>query len=322
MPEHRNFKARILCDGELLEEYKGAQDAEDERVYTCWVASEAGKASQILQDREDVTLSTLITHGVETHSYVDLASTNKGGASSGVKSGPGELRPYVFSNVLLTDDEAYFGVENTTDTSKLGNITLQIYLVHAHTKILPRRKPRRFHTKVVDLYDGAVHESTKKFCDHRITLGDAIPFGPPGHRPSSRKLTWKPVDRNDTRPHAIFQFKYRPLAYLQAQGIAPLPPFEPTPQRPIRIEVDLVEQNKDKGNGVYRGTKRPLADQSSSERNTTTGCAASHMPLFLPSSSEQPYEQYIGLESILPVPHMTMPASTPNVKIKQTEVRI
>ena len=42
---HRNFKAFIFCetDRKILEEYEAGPDPEDESVYTCWVASEAGK---------------------------------------------------------------------------------------------------------------------------------------------------------------------------------------------------------------------------------------------------------------------------------------
>ncbi|KAH8113120.1 hypothetical protein DFH11DRAFT_363268 [Phellopilus nigrolimitatus] len=268
MPQHRNFRAWLFCDGDVLEEYKVMQDPEDEKVYTCWVASEAGKQFSLHWESfmKDVCDNRGVTYvdGIETHSYVSLATSNKEGASMGVKAGLQGIRPYIFSNTALTDDDAYLGVDQSPETSELGNITLKIYLVYTMNKFVSRSKRwRRVNAREIDLYDGAIHETTKKFCDHRITLGDAQPFGPPRSGFNRRKLIWKPIDRNDTSPHVIFRFKYRPRAYLQAQGIIPRPSADmPTPQKPIYINVDIPDQEA----GQKR--KRPLADQSTSEQNT------------------------------------------------------
>lgn len=45
MPVHRQVQASIEVNGSPLEEYGGKQDPENERVFTCWVASEVGKVS-------------------------------------------------------------------------------------------------------------------------------------------------------------------------------------------------------------------------------------------------------------------------------------
>lgn len=51
MPQHRNFKCWLLVDGEPRQEFEGTPDPEDERVYTCWVASEVGKARLLSRSR-------------------------------------------------------------------------------------------------------------------------------------------------------------------------------------------------------------------------------------------------------------------------------
>lgn len=43
MPTHREFRAHIEVDGKAAEEYAGGVDPANERVYKCWIPSEAGK---------------------------------------------------------------------------------------------------------------------------------------------------------------------------------------------------------------------------------------------------------------------------------------
>ena len=52
---------------------------------------------------------------------------------------------------------------------ELGNITIKIYLVKAHYRKIDERRRARRPNKEVTLYDGAIHEATKKICDHRVT---------------------------------------------------------------------------------------------------------------------------------------------------------
>ncbi|KAL5480403.1 hypothetical protein ACEPAI_1673 [Sanghuangporus weigelae] len=290
--KYRNFKAWIYCenDGKILEEYQAGPDPDDETVYTCWVASEAGKRFTVhwesLVKSDGDNKGVVFVDGVEANFYVNTMASNKGGASSGVKTATGEPRPYSFSSVILTDDDIYLGIEQSTNTDELGNITLKIYPVHTFYKPIyhsqrprhPRQRPE------VTLYDGAVHENTKKICDHRITLGEAIPSGHPlSNRPRSRKLMWEPRDHRDSVPCVVFRFKYRPRAYLQAQGIIPSPTcVEATPRKPI-IDIDSLSYATRRE--VGRKCKRPLIEQESSQQNMSNERSNSELPLFLPTPS-------------------------------------
>ena len=51
-------------------------------------------------DNKGVTL----IDGVETHSYFNISASGKDGASNGVKLPTGEIRPYSFSEVVLTGE--------------------------------------------------------------------------------------------------------------------------------------------------------------------------------------------------------------------------
>ncbi|KAL5501034.1 hypothetical protein ACEPAH_9421 [Sanghuangporus vaninii] len=290
--KYRNFKAWIYCenDGKILEEYQAGPDPEDNMVYTCWVASEAGKRFTVhwesLVKSDGDNKGVVFVDGVEVNFHVNTMASNKGGASSGVKTATGELRPYSFSNVILTDDDIYLGIEQSTNADELGNITLKIYPVHTYYKPVyyrqrhhhPRQKPE------VTLYDGAIHESTKKICDHRITLGEAIPFGHPwSNGPRSRKLVCEPRDHKDAAPYVVFRFKYRPRAYLQAQGIIPSPTCaEATPRKSI-IDIDGPSYTTKREAG--RKHKWPRIDQEPSQQHMSNGRSNSELPLFLPTPS-------------------------------------
>ncbi|KAL5514063.1 hypothetical protein ACEPAG_2824 [Sanghuangporus baumii] len=290
--KYRNFKAWIYCenDGKILEEYQARPDPEDNMVYTCWVASEAGKRFTIqwegLVKSDGDNRGVVFVDGVEVNSYVNTMASNKGGVSSGVKTATGELRPYSFSNVILTDDDKYLEVEQSTNTGELGNITLKIYPVrtyyksirHRHRLRHPRQRPE------ITLYDGAIHESTKKICNHRITLGEAITLGRPlSNRPRSRELVWEPRDRRDSVSCVVFRFKYRPRAFLQAQGIIPSPTcVEATSRKPV-IDIDSLSYAT--GREVQRKCKRRHIDQDPSHQSINNGCSSSELPLFLPAPS-------------------------------------
>ena len=43
MPTHRGIQAFVEVDGKTLEEYGGEEDGESERIFRCFIASEAGK---------------------------------------------------------------------------------------------------------------------------------------------------------------------------------------------------------------------------------------------------------------------------------------
>lgn len=210
--EHRNFRAWIDCDGDgdILEEYKAAQDPEDEKVYTCWVASEAGKVIlppssfqrskftsliRILPCtgralwRVCVTIEELCLWMEWKHTVTLTFQTQTKMVKAAVsrwEKGNSSLTPSQMSLSLVRiacyilggkhhwpclDDEAYLGVEQSTDTGELGNITLKINLVHARYQKVNYSSRRHSHRrrKEIDLYSGAIHETTKKICDHRIT---------------------------------------------------------------------------------------------------------------------------------------------------------
>lgn len=113
-----------------------------------------------------------------------------------------------------TDDEIYLDVQPSPN---LGTITLQLFLVHAYRQFFRQPRSHGPRRAAVQLSADAIHERSKKLCDHRVALGSSAPARRPffnGNGPRRSRIMHRPYDAYDSGPYVTFKFKYRPLGGL------------------------------------------------------------------------------------------------------------
>ncbi|RDB20256.1 hypothetical protein Hypma_012581 [Hypsizygus marmoreus] len=208
-----SFKAWITVDNIELPEHS-VQISADGKQVTCWIASEAGKNFTVCWT--DSFLSAR-----KHPAGRNIQPTCK---RSSFKTSSTTERPLLFSNLELTDDDAYL---HNTGSSELGDIKLIINEVKflARNRRAPRYKPLPEPDKI--------HEKTKKAMGHRVKLGIEV-----GCAPSYN------VESSPIRMIGSFVFKYRPLAQLQANGIIPLEKKRKRAMDPVAV-LDLSIDNDD-----------------------------------------------------------------------------
>jgi len=200
MLEHRKVAARIICDGQDLEEF--AMKVEDEKTTSCYISSDAGKTFSIVMKNESdsLVLGSCFVDGKDAGGlYIDPGEEE---TSIGYPVDEETVQPYVFVPLVVTDDES---VANPRDPvlRDLGTIEVRIHRV---TKGAPFQVPRE------ELSVTVVHERSKKAGTHRVSFAEPVstaraPFITPNY-----------IDPIDS-PYALFRFRYRPRDLLKAQGI-------------------------------------------------------------------------------------------------------
>jgi len=200
MLEHRGFAARIICDGQDLEEF--AVKVEDEKTISCYISSDVGKTFFISIKNEFDSLVSgrcfvdgIHAEGLYIHPTEELTS-------EGYRVDEGTVKPYVFVPLMVTDDES---VANPRDPvfRDLGAIEVRIHRV---TKGAPVQASRKEPSVTV------VHERSKKAGTHRVSFAEPT---------SATRITFYTpnyIDPIDS-PYAVFKFRYRPRDLLKAQGI-------------------------------------------------------------------------------------------------------
>ncbi|TFY64529.1 hypothetical protein EVJ58_g2560 [Rhodofomes roseus] len=136
------------------------------------------------------------------------------------------IRPLMFSNISVTDDED--AAEEIPRVDDLGLIEIfvgRVKVLHEVPWSPPVGEPHNL---------GPVHESLKKGGMHCVS------FGPTVANPYRRGRAVE-TDGIDTwsAPYIIFKFKYRPLATLQAGILQPIvvdPPRDDSPDKLPRSE--------------------------------------------------------------------------------------
>ncbi|TFK69678.1 hypothetical protein BDN72DRAFT_840041 [Pluteus cervinus] len=223
MPSLGKFSAWIEVDQEHLPEFRLEVSNESSTV-TCWVPSEAGKQFAVfwrdpnLQYTLDGDVSV---DGQRCAGALSEYPKEKGDVTAwteAVATGPFTSRALVFSKIELTDDDQYL-------QESVGESFGEIKLILSKAIITGTETACDQSACIPD--DVKVHERSKKGMDHRIGLGDEW------IRTSSDMTTVESIC-----DVATFVFRYRPLAILQANGIAPIdrstkrkastPPNEPS----------------------------------------------------------------------------------------------
>ncbi|EIW84401.1 hypothetical protein CONPUDRAFT_135860 [Coniophora puteana RWD-64-598 SS2] len=226
----KEYSASVFVDGKALDELDVSVD-EARHTATCYIPSQAGKKFMV----EWRCLSKSRTHWSSGRVGVDgvwckgkvIRSARSGQEDSARRSyftvDKTTTRDFMFSNINLTDDETYLHVP---DLDKLGGITLDIVRGVPETHYSSPEHRR----SVKD--SRTMHERAKKALVH------CVGFGREKKRPIPSARTHKV---RPTRSTLHFIFKYRPLAVLQAQGIASLPVPQRAPiKRSETIDDDVI----------------------------------------------------------------------------------
>ncbi|KAJ7049726.1 hypothetical protein C8F01DRAFT_1181656 [Mycena amicta] len=203
-----------MIDGKEAKEYE-IVTAEAENVVTCYIASQTGKEFTVLWencsylDHEicgDIYLDGVFSTGKVISDVEDEDLPQVVEAEGAVCNDGKSIRPFVFSALRLTDDDAFLG-ESSTD---LGVIEISIYPVDGGEDGCPIND--------AILPELTVHEKAKKGMAQQVSLA-APKVLPDGEQCSSS------VDPTRLGPDIVkFRFTYRPLEVLQADAIAPSPP--------------------------------------------------------------------------------------------------
>ncbi|KAK0469472.1 uncharacterized protein EV420DRAFT_1494636 [Desarmillaria tabescens] len=214
------FSAWVSIDGVEAEEYGVTVDGA--RV-TCWIASEANKTFRLHWKDSVVSSPTRGNPSIDGTTYppryIDSPRRNEV-FLGGVRDSDSSKRPFMFTKLNLTDDDAYLDV---AAPPSLGEIEVTLYRVERRRN-RNHRPPLNNISQGVDLTRRVYHEHNKKGIDHEASLGS------PRRVESISRSQRKPFSFTKPKgnPIVTFCFKYRPLDVLQAEDIAPRPqPVQP-----------------------------------------------------------------------------------------------
>ncbi|KIJ98189.1 hypothetical protein K443DRAFT_680976 [Laccaria amethystina LaAM-08-1] len=226
-------------DGARREEY-AVEVNEQEKLVTCWIASEIGKTFQVCCKAPTVPFhcnGDLLLDGKPVAASLRHPNTSATLVYRSCYTSPTTERPFMFSSLEVTDDDAYLLADSSRD---IGEIRLQI------NRVVPLQLQPHKQSMPPQL-DQKVHERSKKAVVHRIGLGEEkVTSG------ATKVWNIKRVERL-----ANFVFKYRNIDMLQASGIAQ-PSSEPQPQvpEPARVGVkrkSLPIKEEDRGDSEKDG---------------------------------------------------------------------
>ncbi|THU77925.1 hypothetical protein K435DRAFT_973738 [Dendrothele bispora CBS 962.96] len=202
-----DFSAWITVDDVPLQEYD--TKIKDSEI-ACWVPSEAGK---------NFTVKLKAKTNLCVPSYVYLDGKHAGGGIlglgrvaeadvSGTYTSSTSQKPFMFSRLDLTDDDAYLDTNHT----QIGEIKVLFYegVIEAENTDFQSYNFEE---------PGKVHERSKKAIGHQVGLG------------TEKQVTRQKFSRcRRLRILATMIFRYRPIDILRANGLAPpapKPPAEP-----------------------------------------------------------------------------------------------
>jgi hypothetical protein len=250
------FSAWITVDGADLKHYN-VEILDNGNKATCWIPSEAGKKFTI--NWRDSNRINMIGGFIKMDGISCGGNTINPGfvpvtiQKSSLPASSMTEKPFLFSPLELTDDDAY--LDQSGASNNLGEIMIEIWRVAP----IASTAAGRMHFPEAQ----KVHERSKKALAHRVKLGDEV------YAPQKPTLQVKKIDMV---PLVTFVFKYRSLDMLRANGIAPTStvqkrPAEAQPEADVKEEVVDIE---DDGDDEIRALERRL-NTLKSRRLTSQG---------------------------------------------------
>ncbi|KXN91398.1 hypothetical protein AN958_00660 [Leucoagaricus sp. SymC.cos] len=214
---------------------------------TCWVPSEAGKASVLFavnwyNSTRDIPLkASVYIDGVHCDTHIMLDAHNFPDKPSGVgvsyaRTSDYTRRDFVFAPIQVTDDDCL--LDRIDDSRDLGVIKLQLWRIEIHSVSARVQE----HEPGETLEAQVVHERSKKAGSHHVRFGKEYASPAP-------VIDAVQAKELDNKPYLTFEFKYRPLDLLIANDIAPkaLYTLSPTPS-PLNLPEDPLQEDTKSGN--------------------------------------------------------------------------
>ncbi|CAL1710826.1 unnamed protein product [Somion occarium] len=240
----RGLSAYMRIGGQEVTEYGVILDDAAHSV-GLYVASEVDKELEILMK------NTLDNDKVTFRVYLDGLIAGgficKPGRSTICKHAcvGSQYQTLKFAPIVTTDDE-HAASKDTKFINDLGTIEIRAHRCLEQISTDVQLKANK------SWNISPIHELTKKAGTHRVTLGATDPSYAP-------KLTQTTLIDPSDHPFATFLFRYRPLAILQAEGIAPLTPA------PAAAEQSMAPEERT-DISTHLGEKRRQEEAGPSER--------------------------------------------------------
>lgn len=254
MLTYDHFSAWVTIEGIQAKEYQ--VEVTSGRV-TCWIPSEANKTFKIHWKDNNFAFPTKIIARVDGTHYGYYCILQKDrrhqGSTDGIPITETSRLPFMFSNIKLSDNDDLLD----QSTQNVGEIHVEISKCHVEKK--------KKDTLVYYQPQGRrqIHEREKKGADHQVGFAAAVP----NRRMKCSRCRCTAIGP----PVVIFSFKYRPLAVLQANGIAPPPtPVSRPPTVPDIIEIS----DDDEEINALKARLQVLEGKRLRRDNTSTGSAS------------------------------------------------
>ncbi|THH17602.1 hypothetical protein EUX98_g9095 [Antrodiella citrinella] len=237
------FYVDVVSLDRHIPEYQERCSIVDQRTTTntCWIPSEAGKAFRI-------NISNLTGDCVEARCFIDgrflsrvLVKPGDLDYMDGVQVTDSAVRPFVFSDVMVIDDENAL-IPTTYNSEKFGTIEVYIH------RVIVRQEYDWNRGQLSYSNPGPIPEKSKKAGCHQVSLGEISAV------PSILCADVLMMDKPE-KPRANFIFWYRPLAILQAEGILPLPLRLDDRQTRKRPRTDSPLANESDGQSSFKRMK-------------------------------------------------------------------
>ncbi|TFK36692.1 hypothetical protein BDQ12DRAFT_736777 [Crucibulum laeve] len=194
------FEAWIKVDNKKVPKYNVKTDR-GEQIVTCWIPSEVGKVFSVNWENlehtswdtsVDVLLDGIDAEGMVIRQNHLTSAGNFTGRMRDILTSPTTVRPFLFSPLQLTDDDAYL---DKASPAQLSEIQLKIY----KTKI----NSREYTSKVYPVLNShIVHERSKKATAHQV----GPRFGEEEYVPKRRHIKTKDLNRIAT---CVFKYQSR-----------------------------------------------------------------------------------------------------------------
>ncbi|TCD65216.1 hypothetical protein EIP91_002963 [Steccherinum ochraceum] len=227
MKTERYYVDIVSTDGPIPE-YEEQYAIEDSRYTTnsCWIPSEAGQAFRI-------NISNLSADDIEARCFIDgrlltriLVPSNVADYADGVHVTDSAVRPFVFSDVTVIDDENTL-VAATYNPEKLGMIEVKC-------------------TSTASSYG-------------KSTAGIADSFREVAAVPSIFCADALMMDKPE-QPRARFIYRYRPRSLLQAEGLIPHDYVDEdrNPRKRSRTQSPLTDESDSQDTKRYKHDQSPI----------------------------------------------------------------
>ncbi|KIY70214.1 hypothetical protein CYLTODRAFT_198067 [Cylindrobasidium torrendii FP15055 ss-10] len=254
---HNGISARVIVDNTDLPEYDTEYDAGTNKI-SCWIPSESGKAFQVElthHTQEYDTAAFFYVDGIGIMGIFNKKDSNISNLKcTGVRVAQTSECPLLFSPTNLTDNDE---VLDKTVSKEMGEIRVEYHRLES-------TDPHEFEVapgiEDASALEMAIHEK-KKPVAHHAGLGEKKDV------PSAQHYSANVGDHILT-----VVFRYRPISYLQANGIVPRPTSTqsssdlPTSSRkrksPDELEVIEISDTEDEDIG---STQDPIDDMEDEE---------------------------------------------------------